>query len=85
MSRVEKNVEGNKISCFSINSFLNIFPVIKFTHKRQQQNFQSHCQLFGLKLFGPVMNHDNSKNYFYTLQGPIVRSLFSLNIGLNGG
>ena len=28
MSRVEKNIDRNKISCFSINVILNIFPVI---------------------------------------------------------
>ncbi len=54
MSRVEKNVEGNEISCFSINYF-NIYP------KMAQQNFQSHFQFSGLKLWP---SHDNSKENY---------------------
>ena len=84
MSRVEKNVEGNEISCFSINLILSIFPAIKFTQKRQQQkslSVLSHAVIVGLKLC-PVMI---TVKIISTLQGQIARSPVIVRSPLNGG
>ncbi len=40
---VEKIVEGNKISCFSINVILNIFPIINVYPKTATTKFD--CSL----------------------------------------
>jgi hypothetical protein len=72
MSRVEKNVEGNKISCFSIDLILNIFPVINVYPKTATTKFPKSLSVFRVETFWP--SHDNSKKLFLLCRGRLYEA-----------